>query len=660
MVNKLIEIAQYIKADDLQEKLYELSENDKDSCPLTLPLVGEFSAGKTTLINALTDSKQLEIAFKPTTSTIYQIHFNSDEIFAQVYKEDGSIENVDDISSLKNDNLSGTETVLIFDTSTKVPENIVLVDTPGLSSAEAKHKQALMGFLPQADGILLTIDINQQITRSLTEFIEDMEFAKRRVYLVITKCDTKPASEIEKIKNYICKTTKLPIEQIICVSPKEDKLDELYSLLEDINKDKAKILKEINEQRVIKIAKILSSRIDELLNVQFSSASDFDSIKKNHEFELKKLKRNIDKLINDIYQDVDFIKNDISKNYKERILRNINTLIANTKSGNHDNEVRNTINSVTELYLNEYKNEIQNILYQKVSERKNTEDDIRLDSLLELDMTSLKPDDIYYNLNLGMAGHEYDATISKAAKIAMNIASIIPGVINLGRVAIGGAVAAAKATAQTFGRKVATRTLINTVATGGIQTILKRKTWNTAIKAGEIAGTKVLFEEAVKNISQNKEIVDGIHDLKGKYITSQRKLEMLERRFENNPILALPNNSENNEDSNGFCPKRSFTEMLISKITDKFAGPERQRVINDYLNDEVIPWFKRNLERMEKELIEMISENLKNEADFVIEQKNNSLNEEKSKYEADKEGFEKRLNSLREYKKDLDLISCAN
>ena len=79
----------------------------------------------------------------------------------------------------------------------------------------------------------------------------------------------------------------------------------------------------------------------------------------------------------------------------------------------------------------------------------------------------------------------------------------------------------------------------------------------------------------------------------------------------NNPILALPNNSENNEDSNGFSPKKSFTEMLISKITDKFAGPERQRVINDYLNDEVIPWFKKNLERMEKELIEMISENLK-------------------------------------------------
>ena len=248
----------------------------------------------------------------------------------------------------------------------------------------------------------------------------------------------------------------------------------------------------------------------------------------------------------------------------------------------------------------------------------------------------------------------------KAAKIAMNIASIIPGVISLGRVAIGGAVAAAKATAQTVSRKVATRTLINTVATGGIQTILKRKTWNTAIKAGEIARKKILFAEAVKNISQNKEIVDGIHDLKGKYITSQRKLEMLERRFENNQILALPNNSENNEDSNGFNPKKSFTEMLISKITDKFAGPERQRVINDYLNDEVIPWFKINLERMEKELIEMISENLKNEADFIIEQKNNSLNEEKSKYEADKEGFEKRLNSLREYKKDLDMISCAN
>ena len=33
------------------------SHEDSATCPLVLPLVGEFSSGKTTLINALTDNK---------------------------------------------------------------------------------------------------------------------------------------------------------------------------------------------------------------------------------------------------------------------------------------------------------------------------------------------------------------------------------------------------------------------------------------------------------------------------------------------------------------------------------------------------------------------------------------------------------------------------
>ena len=656
MINKLIEIAQTIEANDLLENLYELSSMDTKSSPLILPLVGEYNAGKTTLINALTDSKQLEIAIVPTTSTIYQIYFHSDEVFAQIYKDDGSVENIDDISSLKNDELSGSETVVIFDTSKQVPENIVLVDTPGLSSADARHKQSLMGFLPKADGILLTVDINQQITRSLTEFIEDMNFAKRRVYLVITKCDTKPASEIKKIKENISKTTRLPLEQMICVSPKDDDLDELYSLLEDINKDKAKILKEINEQRIINFAKSLSSRIDELLNVSFASDSNIDSAIKEHETELKRLKRNIAKLIDDIYQDVDYIKNDLSQNYNNEVLKRVDMLIANTKSGNYDEEVRNTINSITELYLNEYKKEIQNILYKKVNERRYTEDNINLDSLTELDITSLNPEEIYYDLNLSMVGHEYDATISKVAKVAMTVASMIPVVLTLGSAAIGTAAAgtaAAKVTAKTAAKAATKKALKATIVKEGVKSLGKKGTWTAAKKVGQITAQKVFINTTINTLKDT--VGTFSNDFARAYTANQKKVEMLERKFENNPILALPNNSENNSNLE-FRPKKSITEMFVSKITDKFAEPKRQAAISDYLHCEVIPWFKTSLEKMEKELIEMISETLQNEADFAIEQKNNYLNELKREREADKEAFENKFNLFRQYKQDLEMI----
>ena len=55
---KLIEIAQDLEFKDLLQELQVIKgHEDLQTCPLVLPLVGEFSSGKTTLINALTDNK---------------------------------------------------------------------------------------------------------------------------------------------------------------------------------------------------------------------------------------------------------------------------------------------------------------------------------------------------------------------------------------------------------------------------------------------------------------------------------------------------------------------------------------------------------------------------------------------------------------------------
>ena len=659
MINKLIEIAQTIEANDLLSNLYELSDMDTNSSPLILPLVGEYNAGKTTLINALTDSKQLEIAIVPTTSTIYQIYFHSDEVFAQIYKDDGSVENIDDISSLKNDGLSGSETVVIFDTSKQVPENIVLVDTPGLSSDDARHKQSLMGFLPKADGILLTVDINQQITRSLTDFIKEMNFAKRRVYLVITKCDTKPASAIEEIKKYICKETKLPIEQIVCVSAKDGNLNELYSLLENINEDKANILKEINEQRVINFAKILSARIDELLEVSFSSDTDIETAKKEYETELRRLKRNINKLIEDIRQSVTSIKDDICRDYLNQILKKIDYMITNEKGANYDEKVLEIINPTTELYFENYKRNIQEILYQKIRERRFSDESINLDTLEELNLDeSLQLETINYDLNLNMVGHEYDATISNAAKITIAVAATIPTVISCGATLAGGAAAgtvAAKTAGKAAAKKVTKQATISMIKKQGLKTVTDKAGREAIKRYAKSVATKATLNKLKEEIIKNSgTFIYAGKEIKNAFYANLRKTENLNEKYSNNPLLADSNNSENT----GIEPVKSkgFTEMIVSKITDKLSASKRHEAISDYLDNEIIPWFKNNLERICKEFTEIISLNLQNEAEFINEEKINSLNELKGKYEADKERFENWLNSLREYKQDLEMI----
>ena len=144
-IDILFEIADYLSFNGIEKELNIIkSRSLQKNANLIIPLVGEFSSGKTTLINVLTDSKKLETATKPTTATIYEVHFGSEKCSAEVLSENGDVQLVEDLAELKNESLADSFMIKVYDTSKKVPSTTVLVDTPGLSSSDPKHKQTLV------------------------------------------------------------------------------------------------------------------------------------------------------------------------------------------------------------------------------------------------------------------------------------------------------------------------------------------------------------------------------------------------------------------------------------------------------------------------------------------------------------------------------------
>ena len=118
MIEKLKEYASQLGFEDIVKKLNIISSSLQDSkAQLVLPLIGEFSAGKTTLINAISDSKALESASEPTTATIYALHFGATTTRAIIHNQDGTITETDKISELHNKDLIDTTIVEVFDTS---------------------------------------------------------------------------------------------------------------------------------------------------------------------------------------------------------------------------------------------------------------------------------------------------------------------------------------------------------------------------------------------------------------------------------------------------------------------------------------------------------------------------------------------------------------
>lgn len=597
-VETLQSIARFLDLKNIETELAQIKEKSNDSAELILPLVGEFSAGKTTLINALTDCKELETATQPTTATIYEIHFGCDQSYAIVLTSNGERKKVDDIASLKNETLGDAVVVNIFDTSKKVSASTILVDTPGLSSPNPLHRQTLVDFLPQADAILLVTDVNQQITRSLTDFIKTMKLAKRPIFLVITKCDTKSESELEAVKKYISENCELSVEQVACVSASTDNLNELYNLLDKIQKDKTAILKEVNKHRIQTISNTLVQRIDELLKASLSD-KDLDNAIRQQEYELNKLNRNIDKLVESATDDINEQGRKISRKFEDIVSGKLETLIAG-KSNNFDGEAISAINNTSSLLLNEFKDEIQEILTQKARDRKGTEESISLHSLEEMDISNLSISNISYNLDLNSLGHQYDSIISTGVKV----------------VGVAAAVAGAAVYAAPLVGEMGTAMAIDTAA-------------NIADTATDVG-----------SIVSNRKTVGRI----------ERAMNIAERAgVQYNKI----DNFNQQAGQQVGCSK-GIVESLVGFVTDKTMGkPQRRRAIHNYMDETLSPQFKQEMQRLSKQLSNSIRNALQQEAKTMIEQKTASLEKLKVEKQEKKVQYEQRISQLRDYKNQI-------
>lgn len=439
-VSVLIGIAEALGMSDVVADLQAVEARSKqEHASVVLPLVGEFSSGKTTLINALTDSKALETATKPTTATIYEVHFGSERCAASVIDAEGHTQAVDDLSTLKNDVLADAQVVVVNDTSKRVPATTVLVDTPGLSSPDPKHKQTLMRFLPKADGLLLVTDINQQLTKSLTDFIGTAKLSKRPIYLILTKSDTKSATDIEAAKQYISQNCEIPIAQMAVVSSATGALDEMYALLDGIQRDKKDILARVDAERVKQMVQAMAERVDELMQ---ASASDeaLDRAIRQSQHELERIHRNIENLIDAIADDVEAEERQVVRQFEDQVFDRLMALVSG-KSDNFDAEATALVNSTATLLMSEYQDTIYQVLRDKARSQRGRDGEVSLRSLESIDLSGMNIPEFAPNLGLNTMGHEYDGMIKAGLAVAA-----VAAVATVAAPAIAGAGAAGAAT----------------------------------------------------------------------------------------------------------------------------------------------------------------------------------------------------------------------
>ncbi len=266
----------------------------------SIAFVGEFSAGKTSIVNRILSQDdpnvpRLPVSTKATTaiptyisggvSTFYQfvtpgneLKGISEETFKRVNKE--VLDQVKGVSSL----------IQYFVMTYKNPnlDRLSILDTPGFNSNDSEDAERTIGVINECDALFWVFDVNAgTVNRSSIKIIK--ENLTKPLYVVINQIDTKSRSDVDAVENLIRKTLQdegIQIESIIRFSKKEP-LQNIMSPILAIKHDNSR------ERYLDELLSMLSQKVKELTN------DTKEALKKSNRIETKH-KRLVDRFIKSI------------------------------------------------------------------------------------------------------------------------------------------------------------------------------------------------------------------------------------------------------------------------------------------------------------------------------------------------------------------------
>ena len=179
---------------------------------MKMPLVGLFSAGKSSLLNKLLDDKLLSVQITPETAIATELHFSEFENFVG-HKPNGDIVKLsrEDIVTqnfsqfLTNDeNGYGYVAAHINAAVLKNFPHLSLVDLPGLESNLISHSKMIDEYIHQSLAYAIVVSIEDGELRASTQnFLRELKISNTPVILIITKSDLKLDNDIQAISQKI-------------------------------------------------------------------------------------------------------------------------------------------------------------------------------------------------------------------------------------------------------------------------------------------------------------------------------------------------------------------------------------------------------------------------------------------------------------------------
>jgi len=175
-----------------------------------LVLIGRFSRGKTSLVNAILGMDRLPTGIIPLTSVITSVAYGSAERVVLRFMRSFMDQEVP-LASLPQyvtqqgnpGNAQGIKEAEVQLPAEFLRRGFYFVDTPGLGSAIVENTRTTESYLPEADAFLLVTSFDSPFSEEEMRFFRVVSSSPRRVFVVLNKQDTVNDHERGEALDYV-------------------------------------------------------------------------------------------------------------------------------------------------------------------------------------------------------------------------------------------------------------------------------------------------------------------------------------------------------------------------------------------------------------------------------------------------------------------------
>ncbi|WP_301006267.1 MULTISPECIES: dynamin family protein [Helicobacter] len=212
--------------DNLNPSDYTLSffENlqQKEAEPMQIAIIGQFSSGKSTFLNALLGQDILPTGITPITSKVCKICYGEDYILEILYKDGRKVlQNIDFLHKLSRENSQNIHHFCLYAPILFLKE-INFLDTPGFNSQNSDDTHTTLKILENVDGIIWLTLIDNAGKNSekalLKEFIT--HFAQKSLCVLNQKDRLKDEQEVQTSLEYAKVAFEGIFSEVIPISAK--------------------------------------------------------------------------------------------------------------------------------------------------------------------------------------------------------------------------------------------------------------------------------------------------------------------------------------------------------------------------------------------------------------------------------------------------------